>query len=208
MNVRELTFRGKDKTVLYACGQCGRVCSPTIYACQEEEQHTAARQAAEECCAPRYCVCGVEVKDGWTACAPCRERHRLERATVVTDYTGPVQSDQVECGEWAEGYSSSVDALRDYCDGPVPAYCWPCKSSPLRLDLDNILEHACDDQHEDAFEQIVGADELGAAIDKFNEAQTCIAYYPDHTRVIVLNQERFDAILHPAPGADGEGSAA
>ncbi|RWR30508.1 hypothetical protein D2T29_12620 [Sinirhodobacter populi] len=208
MNVRELTFRGEDTPQLYACDVCGSSFSPKIYACADDLAHATARQAAEECCAPRHCACGVEIEKYYTACATCRERNRLKAATIVTDYTGPVQSDQVEGSEWGEGYSSSVDALRNYCDDPAPAYCWPCKASPLRLDLDSILESALDDQHEDAAEQIVGDDELGAAIDKFNAAQTCITYYPDHTRVIVLDQARFDAILHPAPAGAGKGGDA
>ncbi|MFC3059649.1 hypothetical protein [Paenirhodobacter populi] len=204
MNVRELTFRGEDKAVLYACGVCGSLFSSKVYACADELAHATARQAAEECCAPCHCACGVVIEKYYTACTDCRERHRLERATIITDYTGPVQSDAVT-GEWGEGYSSDEDTLREYCKGydeKLPAYCWPCKASPLRLDLDSILESALEDQHEDAAEQIVGDDELGAAIDKFNAAQTCITYYPDHTLVIVLDQERFDAILHPAEGGE------
>lgn len=203
MKVRELTFRGEDEAVLYACGECGRVFSPKIYACTDERAHHEARRAAEECCAPRYCACGVEIEKPWTACATCRERHSLERAAIVTDYTGPVQSDQVSGSEWGDGYSSNVAELLEYCDGDKPAYCWPCIASPLRLDLDNILERACDDQHEDASDEIVGADALGKAIDAFNAAQTCVTYYLDRTSVIVLDQERFDALLHPVEGRKG-----
>lgn len=201
MKVRELTFKGGDKVLFYACGSCGKLYSPNIYLCREVEQRAAARRAAKECCATRHCACGVEIEKYWTACATCRERHMLERATVITDYIGPVQSDHVEMSEWGDGYSSNVDAMREYCYGDLPAYCWPCKASPLRLDLDSILESACDDQHEGAADQIVGVDDLGKAIDAFNDAQTCITYYPDHTRVIVLDQERFDAIIHPTEGA-------
>ncbi len=198
MDVRELIFRSSNKTAFYICGKCGKLYSPKIYACGSTGRHAAARRAAKECCAPRHCACGVEIDNHWTACATCRERHSLERAAIVTDYTGPVQSDQVSGSEWGDGYSSNVAELLEYCDGDKPAYCWPCKPHPLRLDVDSILEHACDDQCEDAFDQIIGADALGAAIDAFNAAQTCVSYYPDHTRVIVLDQERFDALLHPA----------
>lgn len=198
MNVRELIFKGGNDTALYACGKCGKLYSPKIYACRTTGQHEAAQRAAEECCAPRHCACGVEIESPWTACATCRERHRLERATIVMDHTGPVQSDQVSGSEWGDGYSSSVNALLVYCDIHHPAYCWPCTPNPLHLDVDHILESACDDQHEDAADQIVGVDDLAQAIDAFNAAQSCVTYYPDYTRVIVLDQERFDALLHPA----------
>lgn len=204
MNVKELTLKGGDQTVLYCCGSCGHLFSPRIYACSDADAHAAARRAADECCAPKYCACGKPIEAPWTACATCRERHRLERAAIVTGYTGPVQSDQVYGSEWGDGYSSSINALLEYCDGDQPAYCWPCTPIPLRLDVDQILESACDDQHEDAYDQIIGMDDLAQAIDVFNERQTCISYYPDHTRVIVLDRERFDALLHPASTAEDD----
>ncbi|MBD3785665.1 MAG: hypothetical protein IE922_01665 [Sphingomonadales bacterium] len=197
MNIKELTFKGSDQTVLYSCGTCGHLFSPRIYACSDADAHAAARRAADECCTPKYCACGKPIEAPWTACGSCRERLRLEKATVITDYNGPVESDKTR-GEWGEGYSSDVAALIESCaeyDDPVPAYCWPCTSVPLRLDLDRILERACEEQHEDALDQIEGADELQEAIDRFNAAQTCVTYYPDHSRVIVIDQDRFDNIL-------------
>lgn len=193
----ELAVKGRAETALYACGDCGKVWSPRIYACRDDLAHEAARRSADECCAPRYCACGVEVDVAWSACAPCRLSKKLQSCTIVIDYTGPVEADGYE-GGWGEGYFAGVPdligACKDYEVEP-PAYCHPCNSVPLQLDLNQILESACDDQHEHAGDQIVGAEELAKAVDAFNAAQTCVSYYPDRSRVIVLDQAKFDALI-------------
>lgn len=204
MNIRELTFKGEADPVLYACGACSSLHSPRTYACKADLAHEAARRSAEECCAVRHCACGAEIEKCWTMCHTCRERKRLRGATVVTDYSGPVFLNGAR-GDWQEGYSSDVDALREShedWDEEPPAYCHPCTSIPLRLDIERIIESACSDQHEDAPEQIEGYDDLAAAVEAFNEAQTCVTYWSDTSRVIVLDQARFEALI-----AEPEGGA-
>lgn len=198
MEVRELTLKGESDPKLYACGKCGQVYSPKIYAAREEVSHAAARCAAEECCKPRFCKCGVELDAPWAACAPCRERIMLAKATVIdaAEYKGPVMA---KCeGEWGGGYSSDVAAMVESCHDagePVPAYCHPCTSQPLRLDPDSLLEQAVDDMHEDAADQIVDADGLITFINEWNEKQTCTSYYEDRTRVIIIDKDYVKSIL-------------
>ena len=145
MDVRELTFKGESDPKLYACGKCGKAYSPKIYACRDDMAHAAARRAAEECCKPRFCDCGAELGQGWTACSPCRERKMLTKATVIErdGYDGPVSAD---CsGEWGDGYSSEIEAMIEHCRDagePIPAYCHPCIEERLQLDPADILEHA------------------------------------------------------------------
>ena len=193
---RVLVFADTGKTAMFACASCGKCYSTAIYACKEDRAIQEARRGADECCAPRHCACGTEIEKMWTACAPCRERHKLQRATVVTDYKGPVSADGYE-GGWGDGYFENVADLLEACATykvAPPAYCHPCEASPLALDLDRILEGACDDQHENAADQIVGADALDAAIEAFNAAQTCVTYWPITSEVIVLDQEGFAAL--------------
>ena len=204
MNARELTFRGSDSPIIYACGQCGSLHSPKVYAGREDIAHQAARNAAEDCCTPRHCACGAEIHRYWTVCNPCRLRRKLTAATITAEYNGPVYADGVR-GEWGEGYSSDIYNLRQSCDDyedEVPAYCWPCTGKPLRLDVGDIIETACEEHHEDAADQIVGYDDLRAAIERFNAAQTCVTYYPDYSRIIILDRERFDALIAPPSAPD------
>jgi hypothetical protein len=121
-----------------------------------------------------------------------------------------VFSDDVS-GDWGEGFSSCWqemeqsyfdNAVWDDCvDGqgvvtvPPPAYCWPCESRALRLDPDSLLENAVDDMHEDAGDEIVDADELVRFLEAWNAKQTCKSWYPDYSRVIVLDEARFKTLL-------------
>ncbi len=205
MIVRELTFRGEDKPVLYACGTCGTVFSPKSFFATEGLSRATARRLADECCAQRHCACGREIEKHWTACQPCRERRKLLKAKVIGagEYTGPVYSDGVS-GDWTEGYSSDLDALHEYChdhEEPLPAYVHPCTSQLLQLDAERILESATDDMHEDAADQIVDADDVYEFVKAFNEKQTCTTWYSDTSEIIVIEAERF-AELVAEPSAE------
>lgn len=198
MEVRELTFKGESDPQLYACGKCGKAYSPNIYAAPDDRCHAAARRAAEECCKPRFCDCGTELDSPWTACWPCRERKMLAKATIIeaADYNGPVSA---ACGgEWGEGYSSDLAAMIESCHDagePVPAYCHPCTDRALQIDPVSVLENAADDMHEEASDQIVDADELVSFINAWNEKQTCVTYYEDRSRVIIIDRVAFDDIM-------------
>ena len=101
-------------------------------------------------------------------------------------------------GGWGEGYFSDTDDLRQSCDDydvNVPAYCWPCVATPLALNANSLLEQATDEMHEDAADEIVDADELVAFIEAWNAKQTCVTWCPDYSRVVVLDRDRFDALI-------------
>lgn len=208
-DVKELTFRGEDKVLLYACGDCGLIYSPKVYAFEETKQHEAARKSAEDCCTKpkQTCsVCCVEVESYWTMCAMHREQKKLKGIATIPadDWDGPVQSDGVH-GAWGEGYSGNVSELLEACHGyddEVPAYCWPCKSDALRLDPEQILEHATEQHHEDAHEQIVDAEGFYSFIETWNDKQECVTWRPDHSRAVILDQARFDALIN-SPSAEG-----
>ncbi|MDB6178957.1 hypothetical protein PAF17_15810 [Paracoccus sp. Z330] len=125
----------------------------------------------------------------------------LAKATVIdaTEYKGPVSA---KCnGEWGEGYSTDIGAMIESCHDagePVPAYCHPCTCRPLKIDPVNLLENATDDMHEAAADQVVDADELVAFITAWNKKQTCVTYYEDWSRVIIIDQLAFDDIMNRA----------
>ena len=213
MDVRELTFRGENETRLYACGKCGHCYSPLIYGGRSDVVHQAARDAAERCCVPPTCsVCGIEVQRPWTMCAKHREQAKLRRAVPIPakDWHDPVFSDEVS-GDWGEGYSSDIDALLECAaDENVwnamdenkcvpafipPVYSWPCKSDPLRIDPHSVLEHAVEDHHEDACDQIVDYADFVTFVEAWNAKQICKSWYPDYSRVVVLDEARFAKLL-------------
>lgn len=204
MNVRGLSFNDdpENKTRLYACGKCGLCYSPKAYACGEDKAHEAASRAAEECCAPVHCKdCGCIIEKYRTLCSNCAETRKVRKATPVwfRDWSDPVYLEGTPdwCG-WGEGYQETVKDLLDACAAewmPEPAYCWPCTCTPLALNAESLLEHAVDDMHEDAMDEIVDADGLVAFIEAWNANQTCETWYPDYSRVVVLDRERFERML-------------
>lgn len=193
-NVKILTFEGETKPQLYACGKCGSVHSPNIYAATEERRHEAARQAAEECCAPRHCKgCGCEVEKYRTMCRSCSDAKRLEKA-VLTDYADceDVIWSDVGSGDMGEGYYHDMQSYLDFCadDGIKPAeYVFATTTAHIHLDIDNVLENACSDLYEDAIEDVVGYDELLTAINTFNAAQTAVGYWMDVSRKIKVPKQ-------------------
>ena len=207
VDVRELTFKGEDKTVLFACGKCGKLHSPAIFAVKADLANEAALELATECCKVRVCShCGDEpLHPAWTACKHCSTRLRLERATEVPDYDGPISADGIR-GEWDEGYSSEISAMLEACerDGDdVPSFAWVCNSIPMRIDPDVALESACDNQHDDADREIVDADGLVAFLNEWNAKQTCVSYFPDYSRYVVIDRERFAAdVMTPRERVD------
>ena len=205
MNIRDLIFRDDPEgvTKLYACGKCGTCYSPKNVGIQN------AIDMAEKCCDPKAhtCkVCGVEVPSYRTMCERHAEQARLRKAVQIDekDWTDPVHLDGAP-GGWGEGYFPDTDSLReDWIDAnwvetgpqlPVPAYCWPCTSQPLALYAERLLEQAVDGMHEDAMDQVVDADGLCEFIEAWNAKQTCVTWYVDHSRVVVLDRERFEALL-------------
>ena len=206
MNIRELVFRDDTSGAvrLYACGKCGNCYSPHIVGIPN------AIDMAEKCCLPEHhaCnMCGADVEKYRNLCSDCTDLVRLRKAARIAeeDWTDPVHLDGVS-GGWGEGFFGSVDELHDVCADnawvefgpqlPPPAYCWPCKPQHLHLDVDRLLEQAVDDMHEDAADEIVDADGLAAFIEAWNAKQTCVSWYPDHSRVVVLDPVRFEEMLN------------
>ncbi|ORE90692.1 hypothetical protein ATO13_22271 [Stappia sp. 22II-S9-Z10] len=112
----------------------------------------------------------------------------------------PVYSNEVD-GDWGEGFSSDIDALREYCedyDIAVPAYVHPCTPQRFSIDSDHIVESALEDFHEDAGDQILEEDDLHSFIRTWNAKQTLTTWFPDISCVVVLDEDRFAALLdHP-----------
>lgn len=188
-DVIKLARIGRDKPELYACPKCGSLSSPRIYMAPEDRAHAAAIDMAERCCAPRFCEdCGGEVPKHWTVCPPCREKRMLRKAERV-EWDGDCVVAEGET--FAEAPSELVGA----------AYCHPCKFEPFTLDLEDLIQAAAENHHDD-IHAAIQCDELGAverAIEAFNKARVSGSWYPDTKRVIVLDKEAFAELVAPAP---------
>lgn len=163
MNPKQLQTTDGELLEAYRCGECGLIYS-------EREPYSSDR-----CCVCKRCGKSTHKKGGTRAyvCDDCwgpyhrqLDAERLERATELPDYTGPVV-----CGD---DYYESVDALLDdKDDDELPEYVHTCTVHHYRADpdniLSNILEPGCPDHDCDC---LTGVKELEAAIAAFNAANS------------------------------------
>lgn len=127
----------------------------------------------------------------------------MRKAEVIkaSEYHDAVYLDGAH-GDWEDGYSSNIDALIEaYEDAgePLPTYCYPCNPQYLRIDAETIIEQATDDMHEDARDQVIDERALFTFCDEWNKKQTCASWYPDSSRVIVLDDDEFAALIAEQP---------
>jgi hypothetical protein len=134
----------------------------------------------------------------------------LRNATPIpaVEWKDPVHRDD-SAGSWGEGYSGSVEEMledwgdRHWCEHgpqvPAPAYCWPCNPARLDLDPERILESALEEMHEDAADDLIDVDAFHEFVDAWREKQEITTWHPDHTRVVVIDQELFAALLGGQP---------
>ncbi|MGM4906296.1 hypothetical protein AB8B21_05535 [Tardiphaga sp. 866_E4_N2_1] len=185
-----------QKPVLFACGKCGHLYSPRIYACKEEIALQTARDAATDCynCKTHSSCqhCGAQCEKLWTACEACRRAKRLASAKQVPH--GEIE----ECFgfDGGEFYRSPVDAADDGED-------WVYASTfrTFSIDGERLDESILDDHHEDAsIDDLVGHAELWAAIEKFNAAQTSGSFDQDQFRIANVAKLR-DPQNHDAAAA-------
>lgn len=113
---------------------------------------------------------------------------RMENAALVENYNGPVFADGVRGGQ--DGYFRSLDelqdALADYDEtAPCLEFAYCCTVSPIRINLDSVLEQITEEAYEDAYEDIKGVGELQESVDKFNATNAEIqTWNADYTRKV------------------------
>lgn len=172
-----LCRQGSDEVIAYACGKCGVVTSSVLTHGDEE-----ALRLAKDHCGPWWCPkCGEEKTrfNCWScinAARQERDKQLLEEAEdVTTSYSGPVSDDN-------DHFWSSPDEAA--CDINLPAWLYACTVSRLSLDASYILESALEEHHEDAWEQLLGEDELQKLLDAWCEKQTMETWLTDYSRKV------------------------
>lgn len=172
------------KPWLYACGKCGQVHSPRIYACGDDRAHKAAREAATNCYHCRthnICHrCGAECEKHWLACGPCRTATRLEKMERIA----PDQIGGYCVSFLGEDYYPSVEEAAEAGHTMVH----PTTFETFSINADRLIEYILDGHHEDAsVSDLKGVDELLAAVETFNKSQTLGTYNGDFSKVADLS---------------------
>ena len=117
-----------------------------------------------------------------------RKAEALEHAELVLDYDGPVYFDGLT-GSYGEGYFENVGELADRLHGvhEKPEFVFCCQRTTFSIDLDKILESACEDMHEDASDGLIGIEALRAAVHIFNEQNSSVvSFYEDRSRKVAV----------------------
>lgn len=150
--------------------------------------------------------CGAITRTGSATCGPCFEartfrqhQQRLRNARIIAaaSHDSWVFADGFGCND---GYFQDLDRLLDDCAADEiepPCYVHPCEpTSPPQLDIAHMIECITEEEHED-FDagDLIGIEELEAAVDRFNAAQKSYSWMWDPGRVIVLDPEAFERLL-------------
>lgn len=92
--------------------------------------------------------------------------------------------------EQSDEYYSCIDTMEDYYKDnnlEMPKYAYGCYFEPIFLDVDCILENACEEHHEDMINCIDGYGELKQAIEEFNKInKTNGSYFIDYKTIVEL----------------------
>ena len=114
----------------------------------------------------------------------------LDKAELVTDYSGPVYLDGVGNGSYGDGYFANAQELSEHLDfheGDRPLFAHTCTSRGLSIDLDSILENATEEMYEDCRDDLDGVEELQAAVDAFNKANESVQTWDaDYKRKVAI----------------------
>ena len=117
----------------------------------------------------------------------CRAKHeaeqeklRYDKAQKYTDETAPSESKIMfysDVYEYNEGYFSEIRNLVDYCHDEgikVPDYVWGTHETQISLDAHDIIEDACEELWEGAYDSIGSKDiaELEVFLDNWCANQT------------------------------------
>lgn len=195
MKATELFRDGGKPAGIYFCAKCRRV--------------HVEKSGAENCCAPEKCSsCGIvlneENRARYKQCNGCTEVRRTKKEIDTLRNAEIIQKP-------THSYIHTYDAIgrndgfMELCElydevesegMTLPCYVFDCKEEHWDgLDADNIIENALSDWFEDAQDHIVDIEQLRDFLTVWNKKQTLCQYGEDQSRIIVLDQERFNALI-------------
>ena len=196
MNAIYLHLPDGTKTGWLMCQECGSVFSP------------GNPDVAQKCCTCYDCgaplpkdqrIPWVEGKGKALYHTECQlkrrreiEAEQLKKAELVPDYDGPVYCEGVPGGSFGDGYFCDVNELAETLDDqedqsgrPEFAFCCTEHAFPS-INLQSILESACDDMDDDAYERLEGVEDLEKACAAFTEANKVISWDWDRKHKVAV----------------------
>jgi hypothetical protein len=185
MNAYYLHKPDGTASAISMCGACGRLSTDF--------------GISEKCCTCHGCGQPREhPRTGDTfICGPCERKRRadreaaaMEKAVLAPGYAGPVFYEGLT-GSYGDGCFSDVEELAERLgdgDSELPEFAFCCKALPYcRLNLEQIVESACEETEVDEAPDLVGIEELQAAVDAFNTANARqIVWVEDRSRKVAM----------------------
>ncbi|CAN7301109.1 hypothetical protein LJR231_001533 [Phyllobacterium sp. LjRoot231] len=125
---------------------------------------------------------------------------RFVKATVVPEDDNMVT---LEGGDYFTDVQEMLERLGDdvVIDGEpnLPAWCFTTTRHGFDLDIEGVIEsYMSDNHHEDAFNELVGFQKLSSFWVAWCAKQTVSSFYIDYSRIIVIDQERYERELAEA----------
>lgn len=163
--------------------------------------------------------CGKPIKKGSLNSCDCEQYQEEEKKKKLLEYQNTInkakeissESNDINClydAEHDEFYMSLDDFVdyyswsyythtpsedfKDFFETHVPKILWNCSMSQIDIDVDSIIENACEDLHEDAINNIDNLKELKDFVHNWCKQQTgTITYYPDYKEYIKVQPDWF-----------------
>lgn len=80
----------------------------------------------------------------------------------------------------------------EYFENEIPKVLWNCEKTKIKIDAENIVEYACEDLHDDAYNNVDGINELQDYLDAWCDKQLgTTTYYPYYKEYIEITKNLF-----------------
>lgn len=115
---------------------------------------------------------------------------KCELKDISSEYTEMFYS---ESYRYNDGYFSEIEDLIEYCESEdieIPDYVWATQKVDLQLDACDILENACEELCEDAFDNLTDINGLQKLLDEWVSKQSGQnTYYPNYRYAIKVDKK-------------------
>lgn len=171
-------MKNSNDKEIFACGECGT--------------HPHVFDSAKKCCKQNYCKCGEKIQRYITLCDLCSSQNRVSKAEVVEYNGGPLSL------ELDAVYFSDLDELYEYLEcnfdskDDWPEWVHPCDKNEFFMDIQNLLESALDEHHEDAYDHLIDVEELDKFVDGWVKKQKLVSWESNWNKKIRVCDELFE----------------
>lgn len=207
MNAIQLFLPDNKPTDVWMCQQCKRLRSPAV--------DNDPKAGAERCCRPYVCSggCGKELpyNQHRTRCDDCcrkdqeaKEHKAFEKAKKLKpeEWDGPVFDRHDQFFMSLDDYFDHYHEDEELKEG---TYVWCAREIKFEPCVDNMIESALDNHHEDASDRISTAEmkRLEDFVDQWAKDQNILSYEPDGKQVVLIEPETSNAEV--SQNVDGNG---